>query len=92
MPGREPVVSRARSSRGHDPLSPAEATIVAEVLAGRSNAEIARRLGKGVGTVKNQLSAAYRKLGVRSRAQLIVQHLAAAGFPTSGTGASTRSR
>jgi len=49
----------------------AERSVVREACAGRSNDEIARRLGKGLGTVKNQLSSAYRKLGVDSRARLI---------------------
>ncbi|HRI81237.1 MAG TPA: LuxR C-terminal-related transcriptional regulator [Opitutaceae bacterium] len=55
------------------PLSPAERRIVREVCAGRRNGEIARLLGKNLGTVKNQLSSAYRKLGVGSRVELILR-------------------
>lgn len=54
-------------------LSPAEAVIVRQVCAGRNNEEIARVLGKSLGTVKNQLSSAFRKLGLDSRTRLIAQ-------------------
>jgi DNA-binding CsgD family transcriptional regulator len=53
-------------------LSPAEAAVVAQAARGLSNKEIAQVLGKHEGTVKNQLSGVYRKLGIRSRARLIV--------------------
>lgn len=53
-------------------LTPAEAAVVAQVARGLSNKEIAAVLGKHEGTIKNQLSQVYRKLGVRSRARLIV--------------------
>jgi DNA-binding CsgD family transcriptional regulator len=55
-------------------LSPAERVLVRHVCAGRRNEEIARVLGKSLGTVKNQLSSAFRKLGVDSRARLIARH------------------
>ena len=54
-------------------LSPAERVIVRHVCAGRNNGEIARGLGKSIGTVKNQLSSVFRKLGLDSRARLIAQ-------------------
>ena len=54
-------------------LSPAERRIALHVCAGLSNAEIAARLDKRVGTVKNQLSSAYRKLGVKSRTMLVIR-------------------
>jgi DNA-binding CsgD family transcriptional regulator len=53
-------------------LSKAERGIVDEVRRGRRNSEIARALGKSLGTVKNQLSSAFRKLGVESRSQLLI--------------------
>jgi DNA-binding NarL/FixJ family response regulator len=53
-------------------LTPAEAAVAAAAARGLSNKEVARLLGKQVGTVKNQLSAIYRKLAVKSRAHLIV--------------------
>lgn len=52
-------------------LSPAERAVVECLRSGASNAEIARRLGKSHGTIKNQLSAAYRKLGIRTRTELM---------------------
>ncbi len=53
-------------------LSPAEAAVVAQVSRGLTNGEIARELGKSVGTVKNQLGSVYRKLGVKNRIRLMV--------------------
>ena len=53
-------------------LSPAEAAVVAELASGLTNSEIARALGKSVGTVKNQLSSVYRKLGVKNRIRLMM--------------------
>jgi DNA-binding NarL/FixJ family response regulator len=52
-------------------LSRAEAAVVALLARGLSNGEIAREQGKSLGTVKNQLSSAYRKLGVTSRTRLM---------------------
>ena len=53
-------------------LTPAEAKVAAAAARGLSNREIARLLGKQPGTVKNQLSAVYRKLHLQSRIHLIV--------------------
>jgi DNA-binding NarL/FixJ family response regulator len=53
-------------------LSAAEAVVVAQLSRGLTNKEIARTLGKSVGTVKNQLSSVYRKLGVRNRIRLMM--------------------
>jgi DNA-binding NarL/FixJ family response regulator len=51
-------------------LSGSEAAIAREILAGRSNAEIARRRGTAIRTIANQIASIYRKLGVRSRLEL----------------------
>lgn len=51
-------------------LTPAEAAVVEAALAGQSNAEIARARSTSRRTIANQLSSAYGKLGVRSRAEL----------------------
>jgi DNA-binding NarL/FixJ family response regulator len=56
---------------GPGKLSPAEAAVVALLVRGLSNDEIAREQGKSLGTIKNQLSSAYRKLGVHSRTRLM---------------------
>ena len=52
------------------PLSPRERELVALVLKGLANRDIAHQLGIGEQTVKNALSAAYQRLGVGSRAEL----------------------
>jgi DNA-binding NarL/FixJ family response regulator len=51
-------------------LSPAERDVMALVLDGVSNAEIARRRGRSVRTIANQIAACYKKLGVSSRLEL----------------------
>jgi DNA-binding CsgD family transcriptional regulator len=63
LPGGEPDLLAT--------LAPAERDIVRGVLAGRSNAEIARGRGTSPRTVANQLAALFRKLGVGSRAELV---------------------
>ena len=51
-------------------LTPAEDQTLAQLLLGRSNEEIARTRGVRYRTVANQVSAVFRKLGVRSRSEL----------------------
>lgn len=53
-------------------LTPAEAEVVAQLARGLSNREIAETLQKSLGTVKNQISNVYRKLGVNNRVRLIM--------------------
>lgn len=53
-------------------LTPRERELADLVGRGLSNADAARRLGKSVYTVKKQLQGVYRKLGVKSRAGLVV--------------------
>jgi len=53
-------------------LTPAEITLLDLVAEGLDNRAIAERVGKSVKTVRNQLSAMFGKLGVRSRAQAMV--------------------
>ena len=50
-------------------LSPREMEVLASLIAGKSNREIAAELNMGVGTVKAHLSAIYWKLGVSNRTQ-----------------------
>lgn len=52
------------------PLSDAERDVVAALLAGDSNRDIAARRGTSVRTVANQVASIFRKLGVASRAEL----------------------
>lgn len=63
-------------------LSEAETRILAELVTGRSNREIATRRGTSLRTVTNQVSAVFRKLGVRSRAEVALL-LAGGGVPSS---------
>jgi DNA-binding NarL/FixJ family response regulator len=54
-------------------LSGREAEVAREVVAGRSNKEIARVLGITERTVKAHLGAIFAKLGVRDRLQLALR-------------------
>jgi DNA-binding NarL/FixJ family response regulator len=62
-------VSGRRAAPGGG-LTPGERRVAELAAAGLSNKQIAERLYLSVGTVEVQLSRAYAKLGVRSRAQL----------------------
>jgi DNA-binding NarL/FixJ family response regulator len=64
-----PASGRPRTVR----LTGRERDIVDLLLEGCTNKVIALRLGVSVQTVKNQLSALYRKAGVRTRLQLVVR-------------------
>lgn len=64
------VVLEGEQSAGLSALSRAEQVVLAEVVAGRSNREIARERGTSLRTVTNQVSAIFRKLDVRSRSEL----------------------
>jgi len=59
-----------------DLLSGTEAAIARDILAGHSNADIARRRGTAVRTIANQIASIYRKLRVRSRLELSLYTLA----------------
>lgn len=66
---------------GHDrQLTERESEVLALVASGLSNAEAGRLLHLGVNTVKTHLRNAYRKVGVKNRAQAavyVLQHRAA---------------
>jgi len=53
-------------------LSPREAEIVALVTHGLSNQEIADRIYVSINTVKTNIRAAYRKMGVQTRSQAVL--------------------
>ncbi len=65
--GRGP---RRRPAFGWASLTPAERNVADLVAGGLTNPEIAARLGIRAGTVKDHVSSALRKLGVRTRAEL----------------------
>ena len=52
------------------PLSETEREIAGHVLQGQSNQEIAEARGSCAATVRNQIHALFRKLGIHSRTQL----------------------
>jgi pimeloyl-ACP methyl ester carboxylesterase/DNA-binding CsgD family transcriptional regulator len=54
-------------------LTPRELAVVEQVAAGLDNAEVGRRLRISEKTVRNHLTRIFEKLGVRTRAQLIVR-------------------
>jgi DNA-binding CsgD family transcriptional regulator len=54
-------------------LTPAQRAIVADVVFGCSNAEVARLRRRSIRTVANHLAAIFRKLGVGSRGELVAR-------------------
>jgi DNA-binding NarL/FixJ family response regulator len=54
-------------------LSESEQAVARALIAGSSNAEIARLRGTSVKTVANQLYAMYKKLGVGNREELVAR-------------------
>lgn len=65
--------SHHESGGGVVKLTPAEAEVVGHAVRGLTNKQIARALRKSELTVRNQLTAVYRKLGLKRRLQLIAQ-------------------
>ncbi|MCC6480543.1 response regulator [Sphingorhabdus sp.] len=63
----------SRTLRANDLLTKREAEIVELVCQGLRNREIAQRCDLAEGTVKIHLNSIFRKLGVTSRSELIVQ-------------------
>lgn len=61
----------ARAAREPVDLTPAERDVLAGILRGDSNATIARRRRTRPRTVANQVASLFRKLGVRSRSELV---------------------
>lgn len=56
-----------------EPLTEAEQEVAVAVFEGASNQEIARARGVSAKTIGNQLESLYRKLGVGSRAELVLK-------------------
>jgi len=72
-----------RAVAGWDSLTPTEWEVVEEVCAGRSNGQVAERLGVSRRTVEAHLRSIYAKLGVSTRLALAVaqRERPAAGMP-----------
>jgi DNA-binding CsgD family transcriptional regulator len=75
--GRGP---RRRPAFGWPSLTPAERDVADLVARGLTNPEIAARLGVSAGTIKDHVSSALRKLGVRTRAELAAAVSSQAGM------------
>lgn len=58
--------------RVREELSPREKDVLAEMALGLSNAEIARKLFISPHTVKNHITAIYRKMGADDRTRVVV--------------------
>ena len=61
---------QAQASLG---ISPRELAVLQELAAGRSNKEIAQRLGVSPNTVKTHVARLYEKLGARRRTDAIAR-------------------
>ena len=69
-------------------LTALQQEIVAALLEGASNREIAHRLGVSEQTVKNHLSAIYDRLGIQNQVQLVMWKMAGQMHgPATGTAA-----
>lgn len=64
------AVEASPAPKAAAPLTEAEEAVLALVLEGHSNAEIAKRRNVAVRTIANQLQSLFKKKGVRSRAEL----------------------
>src|SRR5436305_1894881 len=63
----------APSPPGPDVLTPREAEVMELLQSGKSNAEIAQELHIGIETVRSHARRIYRKLGVRTRRELLAR-------------------
>jgi DNA-binding NarL/FixJ family response regulator len=68
--GQQYLVVSESIAPAHESLSTAEREIAALIVAGRSNADIARARGVSVRTVANQVASILRKMNAGSRFEL----------------------
>jgi DNA-binding NarL/FixJ family response regulator len=68
--------TKQENVEGPKRLTASERAVMALVLQGRTNAEIARARGTSASTIANQVSMLYRKLGVSSRRELYARRRA----------------
>ncbi|HVH45133.1 MAG TPA: helix-turn-helix transcriptional regulator [Labilithrix sp.] len=71
VPGDELVLFVWESEHATTPLAPGEREVLQLVLDGYSNTEIAAVRGTSVRTIANQVASLLKKLGARSRYELI---------------------
>jgi pimeloyl-ACP methyl ester carboxylesterase/DNA-binding CsgD family transcriptional regulator len=69
----EETAGAVRIHAEYGELTPRELAVVEQVAGGLDNAEVGRRLGISEKTVRNHLTRIFEKLGVQTRAQLIVR-------------------
>lgn len=70
-PGPEPVPDRPEAPAALEVLAAMERQVAALVMEGATNREIAARLFISVKTVEATLTRVYRKLGIRSRVDIV---------------------
>lgn len=76
---------------GWEALTPTEREVVEEVCAGRSNGQVAERLGISRRTVEAHLRSIYAKVGVATRLALALEYKQRADTPRiSGVRRATR--
>jgi len=69
--GRRATMRRVLNGGAIEELSPREREVLAQLVYGKRNAEIAAALFVGTETVKSHLASIYRKLGVSTRGEAI---------------------
>lgn len=69
--GAEIATRRLQRSAADGALSPRETDVLRLIAAGYTNSEVARELGIGLRTVEAHRSSALRKLGLRTRADIV---------------------
>ena len=53
-------------------LTPRESEVLSAIIAGKMNKQIAAEQGRALGTIRTQITTLLRKVGVRSRVELVV--------------------
>jgi len=79
--GYSPLARTRRNSKRLQSLSEREWEVVERVARGHRVQEIATELGVALSTTRNHLKASFKKLGVKSQAELVVLVLGGSGGP-----------
>lgn len=75
LAGKGQLATAFPRTEGPDTLSPREVEVLRLMAGGMSNKEIASALGTADGTVRNQASSIFTKLGVRDRTRAVLRAL-----------------